>query len=75
MPNATFKRWTADDIAKLKNMAQKLPSAEIALQLGRSTAATRVQAHKMKLSLRCQDRNVDETSFGVTGPPQVHLPD
>jgi hypothetical protein len=61
MPNATFKRWTADDIAKLKNMAQKLPS-EIASQLGRSTAATRVQAHKMKLSLRCQDRNGDETS-------------
>jgi hypothetical protein len=59
MPNATFKRWTADDIAKLKNMAQKLPSAEIALQLGRTTGATRVQAHKMKLSLRCQDRNGD----------------
>jgi hypothetical protein len=71
MPNATFKRWTADDIAKLKNMAQKLPLAEIALQLGRTTAATRVQAHKMKLSLRCNN----ETSRGVTGPPQVHLPD
>jgi hypothetical protein len=36
MPNATYKRRTADDIAKLKNMAQKLPSAEIASQLGRS---------------------------------------
>ncbi len=65
MPNATFKRWTADDIAKLKNMAQKLPSQEIAWQLGRSTAATRVQAHKMKLSLRCQIRSGDKTSLGV----------
>jgi hypothetical protein len=26
MPNSTFRRWTADDIAKLKNMAQKEPS-------------------------------------------------
>ena len=23
MPNPTFKRWTADEIAKLKNLAQK----------------------------------------------------
>ncbi len=23
MPNATFRRWTADDIAKLKNMRRK----------------------------------------------------
>jgi hypothetical protein len=52
MPNATFKRWTADDNAKLKNMAQKFPSAEIASQLGRSKGATIVQAHKLKLSLR-----------------------
>ena len=43
---------TADDIARLKNMAQKHPSVEIAPQLGRSTGATIVQAHKMKLSLR-----------------------
>src|ERR1700677_4013699 len=36
MPHPTFRRWTADDIAKLKNMAQKEPCANVAAQLGRS---------------------------------------
>jgi hypothetical protein len=40
MPNSTFRRWTADDIAKLKNLAQRHPRAEIAAKLGRSVAAT-----------------------------------
>jgi hypothetical protein len=35
MPNPTFRRWTADDIAKLKNVAQKEPCANLAAQLGR----------------------------------------
>jgi hypothetical protein len=30
MPNETFKRWTADDIAKLKNLAQKQSRKAIA---------------------------------------------
>jgi len=46
------RRWTADDVAKLKSMAQKYPRAQIAAQLGRSVSATDVQAHKLKLSLR-----------------------
>jgi hypothetical protein len=28
MPNTGFRRWTADDIAKLKTMAQKHPSSQ-----------------------------------------------
>jgi hypothetical protein len=52
MPSPTFRRWTADDIAKLKNLAQRHPRAEIAAQLGRSPAATSVKAHELKLSLR-----------------------
>ena len=52
MPNPTFRRWTADDIANLKNLAQKHPTAEIAAQLGRSPSATSVKAHELKLSLR-----------------------
>jgi hypothetical protein len=40
MPNPTFRRWTADDIAKLKNMAQREPRAKVAAQLGRSVGAT-----------------------------------
>jgi hypothetical protein len=52
MPNATFRRWTADDIAKLKNLAQKKPSANVAAQLGRSVGATAVKAHQLGISLK-----------------------
>jgi hypothetical protein len=51
MPNATFRRWTADDIAKLKNMAQKEPCANLAAQLGRSVGAT-AKAHELGISLK-----------------------
>ena len=52
MPNPTFRRWTADDIAKLKNMAQKEPCASVAAQLGRSVGATAVKAHQLGISLK-----------------------
>jgi hypothetical protein len=52
MPNATFRRWTADEIAKLKNLAQKEPSANVAAQLGRSVGATAVKAHQLGISLK-----------------------
>jgi hypothetical protein len=52
MPNTTFRRWTADDIAKLKNMAQKAPSANRAAQLGRSVGAIAVKAHQLGISLK-----------------------
>jgi hypothetical protein len=53
MPNPTFRRWTAaDDIAKLKNVAQKEPCANVAAQLGRSVGATAVKAHQLGISLK-----------------------
>jgi hypothetical protein len=52
MPNHTFKRWTADDIAKLKNLAQKHRREVIAAELGRSPSATAVKAHQLGLSLK-----------------------
>ena len=51
MPNIT-RRWTEDDVEKLKNMAQRKPSADIAAALGRSVGATSVKAHQLKLSLK-----------------------
>jgi hypothetical protein len=62
MPNSTFRRWTADDIAKLKNLAQRHSRAEIA-ELGRSVAATTLKAHELKLSLRMRDPG-DEVQRG-----------
>jgi hypothetical protein len=47
-----ISRWTADDIAKLKNMAQKEPCANLAAQLGRSVGATAVKAYELGISLK-----------------------
>ncbi len=52
MPNPTFRRWTADDIAMSKNMAQKEPSANVAAQFGRSVGATAVKADQLGISLK-----------------------
>ena len=62
MPNQTFRRWTADDIAKLKNMAQKQRPADIAAQLGRSVSATAVKAHQLNVSLRVPRQGDSEVS-------------
>jgi hypothetical protein len=59
MPNHTFKRWTADDIAKLKNLAQKQRCEAIAAELGRSPSATAVKAHQLRLSLRVPAKNAE----------------
>jgi hypothetical protein len=40
------KRWTDDDVEKLKGMAQKYPAASIAAELGRGLSATMVKAPK-----------------------------
>ena len=52
MPKFISRRWTAEDIAKLKNMAGRDPAAQIAAELGRGPSATRVKAHFLKISLR-----------------------
>jgi hypothetical protein len=45
-------RWSADEVAKLKNMAQKLPASQIAAEPGRGLSATMMKAHEPRLSLR-----------------------
>jgi hypothetical protein len=47
----TKRSWTADDNAKLKDLAGKQTVQEIAKELGRSEGAVAVQACKMELSL------------------------
>ncbi len=60
MPNPTYRRWTADDIADLKNMAQQQPTADIAAQLSRSLPATIFKAHKVRVSLRVRGHSREE---------------
>ena len=75
MPNLNSRRWTADDIARLKNLARKYPAAAIARQLGRSAAATALKAHELKLSLRIQKPKAElETPLVVDpGPCGIDL--
>jgi hypothetical protein len=46
------RRWSADDLAKLKNLAQKVPACQVAAELGRGLSATMVKAHELRVSLR-----------------------
>jgi hypothetical protein len=47
-----WRRWTEDDIAKLRAMAKKYPIAEIAQELGRQVPAIQTKAHELGISLR-----------------------
>jgi hypothetical protein len=55
MANPGIRPWTADEVAKLKSLAQRQSRKEIASQLGRSISATSVKAHKLKLSLKIRE--------------------
>ena len=50
------KRWTDDDVEKLKGMAQKYPAVSIAADLGRGLSATMVKAHELRVSLRMRKK-------------------
>ena len=43
--------WSEDDVAKLKSLAGRRTTKEIAAELGRTTGATVVEASKLKISL------------------------
>jgi hypothetical protein len=62
--------WNEDDIAKLKEMAGRIPREEIAAQLGRTVGATAVEASKLGLSLRCSKRLTagDQGASAPTNP-------
>jgi hypothetical protein len=74
MPKFISRRWAEDDIAKLKDMAQKYPVAQIASQLGRGISATRVKAHLLKLSLR-MSRPCDPQAISGRGSLDIELRD
>jgi hypothetical protein len=59
MPNKIFKRWIADDIAKLKNLARKQRREDIAAELGRSLSATSAKAHQLGVSLKVTANNTN----------------
>jgi hypothetical protein len=49
------RRWSAEEIAKLKGLAGKRSVAEIAADIGRPKSATLVKAHTLGVSLRVKN--------------------
>ena len=56
--------WSEDDVAKLRSMAGRLPTNEIAAELGRSPQATMVEASKLKISLSTRPARAASTPTG-----------
>jgi hypothetical protein len=56
----SHRRWTPEDVEKLKKMAKKHRREDIAAYFGRSVSSTQVKAHKLGISLRVQ-RGESET--------------
>ena len=59
MPDSR-RAWTEEDVAKLETMAGKI--RQIAAELGRTAAATAVQASKLGISVRTQRRERAKTN-------------
>jgi hypothetical protein len=70
MARSIRRRWTADDVTKLRQLAGKHPRNAIAAQLGRGPSALAVKAHLLKVSLRVV-RNCEAPTFSDAdpGPP------
>jgi hypothetical protein len=49
-----WRSWTAEEVAKLQNMAGKYPTAQIAAELGRGVSSIAIKAHELGISLRVQ---------------------
>jgi hypothetical protein len=47
-----YAAWTANDVAKLKDLAQKFPTSVVARELGRTTPAIVRKARALKLSMK-----------------------
>jgi hypothetical protein len=69
MARSIHRRWTADDVTKLRQLAGKHPRNAIAAQLGRGPSALAFKAHQLKVSLRVVRNNEVPTFSGVDPGP------
>ena len=59
------KRWTCQDVAALKNMAQKYPATVIAEKMDRTVGGVVFKAHQLGVSLKSrQSREADRPRAG-----------
>jgi hypothetical protein len=69
------RRWTNKDVATLRSMAQKYPTALIASELGRAVSSVHMKASSLGISLRIDWRQVQIVDPGTSGmgPSQLTL--
>jgi hypothetical protein len=63
--------WIDEDIAKLRGMARRYPTNQIANELGRGVPATVMKAHELKLLLRMKPKKgsgITDLGGVVSGP-------
>ena len=73
MTNLNFRPWTEEDNTKLTSLAGKMPTAQIAAELGRSPGATVMQASKLKVSLSTRQHARRLPRSGVDAAQQAAL--
>jgi hypothetical protein len=66
---AESRRWSADDVAKLRQLAGIHPHNAIAAHLDRAPSALAVKAHQLKGSLRVVRDNEAPTISGADPGP------
>jgi hypothetical protein len=60
--------WTPDDVAKLRAMARRLPTVQIAKELERGVSATVMKAHALGISLKLKPKRGSEQPDLQTDP-------
>jgi len=69
MAGSLRRRWSADDVARLRQLAGIHPRNAIAAGLDRAPSALAVKAHQLKVSLRVVRDNEAPTIFGADPGP------
>jgi DNA-binding protein H-NS len=61
------RRWTTQEISRLRALAGRLPPEEIAKEICRTKVATTIKAHELHISLRYIDPNGSERNWQGRG--------
>jgi hypothetical protein len=60
-----IRPWTDEELVKLKSMAQRYPSTQIASGIGRPIASVRTKAHELHFSLGMDRTSAENRSSSL----------
>jgi hypothetical protein len=63
------RRWTAEEVDKLRSMARKYPPAQIATEIGRPLGSVKTKASDLDISLRTSRRQRPTVDPGTREMP------